>query len=173
MYLLGCSSIWPVYIVLGYICIYSHCYACVTKQAACYEYWLLASLFPFHAHFALSGSVGKNLANKPNVYVSSSAGARWREVQYNLVLLSYSLYLPNITPLTEPNVNGFRLWLVLISTPGGTTVASWWLFPKAVPPKHLSESLLTVFIIVIITFMLLCPCTPINIHLYAHKRSNR
>ncbi|KAK6296810.1 hypothetical protein J4Q44_G00329520 [Coregonus suidteri] len=26
-----------------------------------------------------TGSVGKNLANKPNVYVSSSAGARWRE----------------------------------------------------------------------------------------------
>lgn len=27
-----------------------------------------------------AGSVGKNLASKPNVYVSSSAGARWREV---------------------------------------------------------------------------------------------
>nr|XP_040048113.1 sortilin-related receptor [Gasterosteus aculeatus aculeatus] len=26
-----------------------------------------------------TGSVGRNLANKPNVYVSSSAGARWRE----------------------------------------------------------------------------------------------
>ncbi|XP_048015876.1 sortilin-related receptor [Megalobrama amblycephala] len=26
-----------------------------------------------------TGSVGKNLANKPNVYVSSSAGVRWRE----------------------------------------------------------------------------------------------
>ncbi|XP_067826959.1 sortilin-related receptor isoform X2 [Heptranchias perlo] len=26
-----------------------------------------------------TGSIGKNLANKPNVYVSSSAGARWRE----------------------------------------------------------------------------------------------
>lgn len=26
-----------------------------------------------------TGSVGKNLANKPNVYVSSSAGARWKE----------------------------------------------------------------------------------------------
>ncbi|KAK0145654.1 Sortilin-related receptor [Merluccius polli] len=26
-----------------------------------------------------TGSVGKNLANKPNVYVSSSAGTRWRE----------------------------------------------------------------------------------------------
>ncbi|XP_059812923.1 sortilin-related receptor [Hypanus sabinus] len=26
-----------------------------------------------------TGSTGKNLANKPNVYVSSSAGARWRE----------------------------------------------------------------------------------------------
>lgn len=28
----------------------------------------------------IAGSVGRNLANKPNVYVSSSAGARWREV---------------------------------------------------------------------------------------------
>nr|XP_061781469.1 sortilin-related receptor-like isoform X2 [Nerophis lumbriciformis] len=26
-----------------------------------------------------TGSIGRNLANKPNVYVSSSAGARWRE----------------------------------------------------------------------------------------------
>lgn len=29
----------------------------------------------------VAGSVGKNLANKPNVYVSSSAGARWKEVR--------------------------------------------------------------------------------------------
>lgn len=28
----------------------------------------------------VAGSVGRNLANKPNVYVSSSAGARWKEV---------------------------------------------------------------------------------------------
>lgn len=28
----------------------------------------------------IAGSVGRNLANKPNVYVSSSAGAQWREV---------------------------------------------------------------------------------------------
>lgn len=34
------------------------------------------------------GSVGKNLANKPNVYVSSSAGARWREVRASLVIQS-------------------------------------------------------------------------------------
>lgn len=30
--------------------------------------------------FCVSGSVGKNLASKTNVYISSSAGARWREV---------------------------------------------------------------------------------------------
>lgn len=35
-------------------------------------FYLLCSL--------LAGSVGRNLANKPNVYVSSSAGARWKEV---------------------------------------------------------------------------------------------
>lgn len=34
------------------------------------------------------GSVGKNLANKPNVYVSSSAGARWREVRVSLLVQS-------------------------------------------------------------------------------------
>ncbi|XP_014879461.1 sortilin-related receptor-like [Poecilia latipinna] len=30
-----------------------------------------------------TGSVGRNLANKPNVYISSSAGARWKEVSTN------------------------------------------------------------------------------------------
>lgn len=42
--------------------------------------------FPIVSTF--SGSVGKNLANKPNVYVSSSAGARWREVRVSLVVQS-------------------------------------------------------------------------------------
>lgn len=35
-----------------------------------------------HYSSCLSGSVGKNLASKTNVYVSSSAGARWREVSF-------------------------------------------------------------------------------------------
>lgn len=40
-----------------------------------------------------AGSVGRNLANKPNVYVSSSAGARWREVSTR-----------HSTPQTRPSV---------------------------------------------------------------------
>lgn len=37
-------------------------------------------VFLAYSSFCVSGSVGKNLASKTNVYISSSAGARWREV---------------------------------------------------------------------------------------------
>ncbi len=55
----------------------------IWHQIQC-KYWLSTrslSLSLSLSTIFCTGSVGKNLANKPNVYVSSSAGVRWREVR--------------------------------------------------------------------------------------------
>lgn len=95
-----------------------------------------------------AGSVGKNLASKPNVYVSSSAGARWREVSmversrrhsslikptdvFKVLLSaakSFKYFNVKKSPfLLKKNVYVSvmsSLWQDRISTPGGTMVAS-------------------------------------------------
>lgn len=50
------------------------------SQRLCLRLCVVLSLCETPFCCLAAGSVGRNLANKPNVYISSSAGARWKEV---------------------------------------------------------------------------------------------